>query len=107
MLGATLWESVKGLLEKEGINQSGNLIPVGHKSGVLVGLHSRAGESLCSLACVSLGDVKLSFRKGGKRSSGRLAETRIERHKPDEGRAPLLHAHFLYASKRDPESGKT
>lgn len=63
MLGATLWESVKGLLEKEGINQSGNLIPVGHKSGVLVGLHSRAGESLCSLACVSLGDVKLSFRK--------------------------------------------
>ena len=36
---------------------------MGHNSGVLVGLHSRAGEKLCSLACVSLGDVKLSFRK--------------------------------------------
>ena len=31
-LGATLWESVKGLLEKEGLNQSGNWIPVGHNT---------------------------------------------------------------------------
>ena len=45
------------------------------------GGESRAGEALCSLPWVSLGEEKLSFElvAGSKPSAGRLAETKRER----------------------------
>lgn len=72
---------------------------------MLVGLHSRAGETLCSRVFIRGRETEFPEVVAGLlRSAGRDQE----RTPKTEGRAPLLHAHFIYASsKRDPESRKT